>query len=51
MFVKDETILAPDETGRTRINWNEWHGDKVIYRRVSAQSDQLAAASGNCGPA
>ena len=35
MIVQDEMILARDATGHTRINWNEWHGDKVIYRRVT----------------
>lgn len=35
MFLKDVTIVSRDETTGTRINWNEWHGDKVIYRRVT----------------
>ena len=35
MFVKDSRIISRDETAGTRIHWNEWHGDKVIYRRVT----------------
>jgi vitamin K-dependent gamma-carboxylase len=35
MFIKDPQILVPEGAGRVRVNWNEWHGDKVIYRRVT----------------
>jgi hypothetical protein len=34
LFVTDTAIISRDSAGHTRINWNEWHGDKVIYRRV-----------------
>jgi len=34
VFIKDTKIISDDETGHTRINWNEWHGDKAIYRQV-----------------
>lgn len=32
---QDAVIISRDDTGQTRINWNEWHGDKVIYRKVT----------------
>src|SRR5205823_52069 len=35
MFVDDTTIVSRTETARPTINWNEWHGDKVIYRKVT----------------
>src|SRR4029453_13130967 len=35
MFVRDPMILSSDRTGHTQINWNEWQGERVIYRRVS----------------
>jgi hypothetical protein len=37
MVVQDAAIIAPDPAGRTRINWNQWRGDKVIYRRVTPE--------------
>lgn len=35
LFLQDTAIISRDEAGHTRINWNEWRGDKVIYRRVT----------------
>jgi uncharacterized membrane protein YphA (DoxX/SURF4 family) len=34
MFVDDPAIVSRDDTGRMRIDWAQWHGDKVIYRRI-----------------
>ena len=35
MFLRDSKIISRDEAGRIRINWNEWHKDKVVYRNVT----------------
>ena len=35
IFVGDPTIISRDGIGRVQINWNEWHGNKVIYRNVT----------------
>lgn len=35
LFVKDPAILSTEATGATRIDWNQWHGDKVIYREIA----------------
>lgn len=35
MIVHDPTIIKREATGRTRINWNQWHGDKVVYLSVA----------------
>ncbi|HXT41736.1 MAG TPA: HTTM domain-containing protein [Candidatus Angelobacter sp.] len=35
IFVEDATIISRDGIGRVQINWNEWHGNKVIYRNVT----------------
>ena len=35
LFLNDPAIIAPDQAGHTRVHWNEWHGDKVIYRSVT----------------
>ncbi len=36
IFVDDPAILSRDNSGRTRIDWNQWRGEKVIYRRVAS---------------
>jgi hypothetical protein len=35
VFVEDRAILARDDTGRMRIDWNQWHGERVLYRRIT----------------
>jgi len=35
MFVRDAKIISQTEGQSSRIDWNEWHGDKAIYRRVA----------------
>ena len=35
LFLGDTTIISSDEAGRTGINWDRWHGDKVVYRKVT----------------
>ena len=34
MFVDDPAIISRDDAGRMRIDWTQWHGEKVIYRRI-----------------
>jgi len=33
-FVKDMKIISHENSDPPRINWNEWHGDRTIYRTV-----------------
>ena len=35
LSLEDQSIISRDADGRIRINWNEWHGDKVIYRTLT----------------
>jgi hypothetical protein len=35
LIVQDHSIVAPDPGGHSRIDWNAWHGEKVIYRTVT----------------
>jgi hypothetical protein len=35
LFVDDPAIISRDSMGRAQIHWNQWHGDKVLYRRVT----------------
>ena len=35
LVLEDKGIAAPDASGRTRIDWNNWHGDQVIYRSLN----------------
>ena len=35
-FVKDAAVITTDKTGRAQIDWNQWRGDKVVYRRVTS---------------
>jgi hypothetical protein len=35
LYVHDDALLAPNASGRARINWNEWHGDRVFYHKVT----------------
>jgi len=35
LFVQDPAIISRDAMGRPQIHWSQWHGDKVIYRRVT----------------
>ena len=35
LFLGDTTIISRDEAGRTGINWDRWHGDRVVYRNVT----------------
>ena len=35
LFIQDATIIPPPNSGARRINWSEWHGDKVVYRRLT----------------
>jgi len=35
IYVDDSAILVKDATGRTQINWEEWHGERVIYRELT----------------
>jgi hypothetical protein len=34
LLVEDGSVVNTDAAGRSRVNWNEWHGEKVIYRTV-----------------
>jgi vitamin K-dependent gamma-carboxylase len=34
IYVIDPRIIARDETGHIRMDWNAWRGDKVVYRRI-----------------
>lgn len=36
LMVRDPVILSATTTGRTRIDWSDWKGDRVIYRRVNS---------------
>ncbi len=33
--IQDPMIVSAGDTNRIRINWNEWHGEKVIYRTIA----------------
>src|SRR5205814_836224 len=35
IYVKDTVVISRDTENRARINWKEWHGDEVVYRRVT----------------
>ncbi|HXT41974.1 MAG TPA: HTTM domain-containing protein [Candidatus Angelobacter sp.] len=35
LSVEDNSVISRDAGGRWRIDWNEWHGDRVIYRTVT----------------
>jgi vitamin K-dependent gamma-carboxylase len=35
LFLRDPAIVATDAAGVTRIHWNEWRGDPVIYREIT----------------
>jgi hypothetical protein len=35
LTVEDKKIISRDATGQVRIDWNEWHGDPVIYRTIT----------------
>ena len=35
LWVEDPHFVARDPSGRCRIDWNQWRGDKVIYRTLS----------------
>jgi hypothetical protein len=35
LSVEDDRVISRDAGGRWRIDWNEWRGDKVIYRTVT----------------
>jgi vitamin K-dependent gamma-carboxylase len=35
LFVHDREVLSRDATSVTHVNWNQWHGEKVIYRKIS----------------
>jgi len=35
MLVEDGAVVNTDAAGRSRINWNEWRGEKAIYRKVT----------------
>ena len=40
LTVEDAKIISRNATGQARIDWNEWHGDPVIYRETTpAQLD------------
>jgi len=34
LFVKDPAILSTNSPGAARVDWNQWHGDKVVYREI-----------------
>ncbi len=33
--VEDPKIISREPTGRIRIDWGQWHGEKVIFRKVT----------------
>jgi hypothetical protein len=36
LIIEDASFISPGPSGATRIDWNRWHGDKVIYRTLTA---------------
>jgi vitamin K-dependent gamma-carboxylase len=32
IFVRDAKVILPNETTGSRVDWNEWRGEKVLYR-------------------
>lgn len=34
LFIIDPKIVAPDPPARSRIDWSQWRGERVIYRQV-----------------
>ncbi len=35
IFVRDNAIISAGDNNVSRINWNNWHGEKVLYRRIT----------------
>jgi hypothetical protein len=35
LSVEDQAIVAREGSGHDRINWNQWHGEPVIYRTIA----------------
>jgi hypothetical protein len=34
LSIEDSKIISSDSHGRSLIDWRQWHGDRVIYRRI-----------------
>jgi vitamin K-dependent gamma-carboxylase len=37
IFVSDQAIISSGESGQSRINWNNWHGEKVVYYQIAPE--------------
>jgi hypothetical protein len=35
LTIEDRLVISQDPEGRARIDWNAWHGDRVVYRSVT----------------
>ena len=37
-FLSDPAIISQDTSGRSRIDWQKWNGEKVLYRTLQAEN-------------
>ncbi|MEY2409835.1 MAG: vitamin K-dependent gamma-carboxylase [Verrucomicrobiota bacterium] len=42
LFIRDTSILPSPGSGRDRIDWEAWHGERVLYRRLTPSRLDLA---------